>query len=107
MTNKLFRFPNNKGRKRKLELNIDDLEAYNYFIENMKGDWNIDKSYQYINMNIYKGNYIGFQDSSHMQQYNLLIFMNLIKIFHFLMELLFIVVYLLYFFLSHSLFGPH
>lgn len=59
MTNKSFPFPNNKGRKRnvlrKLELNINDSEVYNYFIENKKGDWNIDKSYQNISMNIYKG----------------------------------------------------
>ena len=75
MTNKSFIFPNNKGRKRnvlrKLELNINDSEVYDYLKEDMKGDWNIDKSYQNISMNIYKGNYIGFLDSSNMQQYNL------------------------------------
>ena len=28
----------------------------------MKGNWNIDKSYKNINMDIYVGNYIGFKD---------------------------------------------
>ena len=74
MKNKSILFQRKKDRKRKalrkLELNISDLEVYDYLKEKMKGDWNIDKSYQNIGKNIYKGNYIGFQDSSNMQQYN-------------------------------------
>ena len=68
----LFRRKKDKKRKvlRKLELNVDDKHVYNFLIEKMKGDWNIDKSYQNIDMNIYKGNYIGFQDTSNMQKYN-------------------------------------
>ena len=74
MKNKSILFQRKKDRKRKalrkLELNISDFKVYKYLIEKMKGDWNIDKSYQNIGKNIYKGNYIGFQDSSNMQQYN-------------------------------------
>ena len=74
MKNKSILFQRKKDRKRKdlrkLELNISDLEVYDYLKEKMKGDWNIDKSYQNIGKNIYKGNYRGFQDSSNMQQYN-------------------------------------
>jgi hypothetical protein len=73
MKNKSILFQRKKDRKRKdlrkLELNISDLEVYDYLKEKMKGDWNIDKSYQNIGKNIYKGNYIGFRDSSNMQQY--------------------------------------
>ena len=74
MTNKSFLSGRKKYKKRnalrKLELNINDSTVNDYLIEKMKGDWNIDKSYQKINMNMYKSNYIGFQDSSNMQQYN-------------------------------------
>ena len=58
------------GFRNLLDTIYGDSEITSYIEERLDEDINIDKSYKYISDDLYVGNYIGFKDYSHMNDFN-------------------------------------